>query len=46
MGLLTSQFLEYIRDMEEYSFAKSTDLDIPVHVRMFVVSPALCSAHD
>lgn len=23
--------------MEEYSFAKSTDVDISVHVRMFVV---------
>lgn len=22
--------------MEEYSFAKSTDLEIPIHVRMFV----------
>lgn len=33
--------------MEEYSFAKSTDIEIPIHVRMFVhlLTPSidLCS---
>lgn len=30
--------------MEEYSFAKSTDLDLPVHVRVFVTL-RVCSAN-